>query len=491
MSGHSLRTLLAGFVDAPDVTVHGLSLDSRGLRPGELFVALQGGSRHGLEFAPSAVAHGAVAVLSDRASNGIYGVPLIVLPGLARHLGEIATRFHRSDARAPLLIGITGTNGKTSTVQLLAEAFTLAGGRGGSIGTLGTGLHGALAAGERTTPDVLATHAAIARMRAEGATHVAMEVSSHALEQGRVDGLCFTVAGFTNLTHDHLDYHGTMAAYGAAKAKLFQWPGLDAAVINVDDAFGATLLGEARAAKRIGISAAGNARAALRAEQVRTDSRGVAFDLVSDDARHVIQSALLGRFNVANLLLVAGVLRALDWTLADIARTLSQLHPVHGRMNRLGGDGVLPLVVIDYAHTPDALDKALTTLRDHTRGRLICVFGCGGDRDRGKRPLMGAIAARLADEIIVTDDNPRGEDGNVIVAEVLAGIADRSRAQSERDRRRAIGIAVAMAGRDDTVLIAGKGHEPYQEIHGTKHEFDDLVEAGLAMRTAFAAGAAA
>ncbi len=481
MSGMNLCDLLAGWVAAPQIEVIGLSLDSRHVGAGELFVALQGATQHGLRFASLAIARGALAILSDRAADGALSVPVIVLPELQRHLGAIAARFHGEAAAAPVLIGITGTNGKTSTVQLLAEALTRAGHRAGSIGTLGTGLHGALVAGERTTPDVLATHAAIAKMRDQGATHIAMEVSSHALEQGRVAGLHFAVAGFTNLTRDHLDYHGSMQAYGAAKAKLLQWPGLGAAVLNIDDAFGVELIGATRAARCITISADPQREATLRADKLVTDARGIGFDLLVDTHRFVIQSALLGRFNVANLLLVAGVLLALNWTPADIAHTLSQLAPVHGRMNRLGGDGSAPLVVIDYAHTPDALEKALTTLRDHTGGRLICVFGCGGDRDRGKRPVMGALAERLADIAIITDDNPRSEDGAAIAVEILAGVREQPRMRVERDRRAAIGSAIAMAGAADTVLIAGKGHEPYQEINGIKYDFDDLHEARLAM----------
>lgn len=483
MSGMSLRALLGGIADAPDVVVTGMALDSRSIAPGHLFVALQGGSEHGLRFAAAAIARGAVAILSDRAADAALPLPVVVVPALRGQLGEIAARFHHSHSSIPQLIGITGTNGKTSTVQLLAEALTRAGHRAGSIGTLGTGMHGALIAGERTTPDVLSTHAAIAGMRAAGASHVAMEVSSHALAQGRVSGLDFAVAGFTNLTHDHLDYHGTMAAYGEAKALLLRWPGLGAAVINSDDAFGSGLARTARAGRIITISAAGRTDATLCAEQVRTDARGLHFVLAGADGHHAIQSALLGRFNVANLLLVAGVLLDLDWKLADIAAMLSQLPPVHGRMNRLGGDGASPLVVIDYAHTPDALEKALTTLRDHTHGRLICVFGCGGDRDRSKRPVMGAIAERLADVAIITDDNPRSEDGADIAVAVRAGMRIAERGIVERDRRSAIAMALAMATSDDTVLIAGKGHEAYQEIQGVKHDFDDLHEARLLMQS--------
>ena len=479
----SLHRLLEGIVEAPMIAIGGLNLDSRAIVAGDAFVALQGGSQHGLAHAAQAIERGAVVILSDRAADAAMSVPVLVVPALRAQLGRIAARFHGTSGGALRLIGITGTNGKTSSVQLIADALNRSGHCAGTIGTLGIGLHGDLVAGERTTPDVLSMHAAIADLQRRGADHVVMEVSSHALDQGRVDGLDFDIAGFTNLTRDHLDYHGDMDTYGAAKARLFDRPGLRAAVINHDDPFGAGLLDSACAAQRIGYSALGAAGAGLRAEHIVADARGLRFELVHGTQRAVIQSALLGRFNVANLLLVAGVLLTLAYDFADIAAHLQTLQPVHGRMNRLGGDGDAPLVVVDYAHTPDALEKALDTLRAHTAGRLICVFGCGGDRDRGKRPLMGAIAEQRADLMLITDDNPRSEDGARIVADIHAGLRQPARARIERDRRLAIAAGIAAADIIDTVLIAGKGHEPYQEIKGVKHHFDDLEEA----RTALAA----
>jgi len=314
---------------------------------------------------------------------------------------------------------------------------------------------------------------------------VAMEVSSHALDQGRVDGVHFDVAVFTNLTRDHLDYHGDMAAYGEAKARLLAWPGLRAAVINLDDAFGRELRARLPASVRgVGVSSTG-AQADVRAENILLDAAGVAFDLVVDDARFPLQSPLLGRFNVDNLLAVAGVLHALGEAPETIASTLAMLEPIAGRMNRLGGmaaDGSrLPLVVIDYAHTPDALEQALVSLRGHARGRLVCVFGCGGERDRGKRPQMAAIAERNADIVIVTDDNPRNEDGDAIVAEIMDGFAAPHAVRVERDRAAAIARAVGEAGPDDIVLVAGKGHEPYQEVAGVRHPFDDTQVAARAL----------
>jgi UDP-N-acetylmuramoyl-L-alanyl-D-glutamate--2,6-diaminopimelate ligase len=310
---------------------------------------------------------------------------------------------------------------------------------------------------------------------------VAMEVSSHALDQRRVDAVEFDVAVFTNLTRDHLDYHGTMENYGAAKQKLFAWPNLRAAVINVDDAFGRELVDGLRDDVQQIRFAIDNA-AEVRAEKIRSSDRGIEFQLVTPWGQSIIATPLLGHFNVYNMLAVAGCLGALGYDFAQIVSALTQLKPVVGRMNRLGG-GDAPLVVIDYAHTPDALEQALSSLRAHTSGQLVCVFGAGGERDQGKRPQMGAIAERLADRVIVTDDNPRGENGDAIVAQILAGLRQRERANVQRDRNAAIRAAVCDARAGDVVLIAGKGHEPYQEIAGVKHEFDDAVIAKRALES--------
>jgi UDP-N-acetylmuramoyl-L-alanyl-D-glutamate--2,6-diaminopimelate ligase len=372
------------------------------------------------------------------------------------------------------VVGVTGTNGKTSTVQLLAQAWTLRGIRCGTIGTLGMGLYGRVQPTGFTTPLVLKLHDLLAQLHVQGAQAVAMEVSSHALDQGRADGVHFDVAVFTNLTRDHLDYHGDMETYGAAKARLFAWPGLKAAAINLDDGYGRRLHAQLPdCVKPVGLSSRGVEGATLRADALRLDSAGIAFDLVAGSEVHAVQSPLLGRFNVDNLLAVAGALHALGDSVAQIAATLSQLQPIHGRMNRLGGDGVKPLVVIDYAHTPDALEQALKSLRAHAQARLICVFGCGGERDRGKRPQMAAIAEANADVVIVTDDNPRAENGDQIVADILAGFVHPNDIVVQRDRAAAIARAIGEASPDDIVLIAGKGHEPYQEIDGVKHPFDD------------------
>ena len=482
-----LSDLLAGQAALPagfNPAIGGLSADSRDLHEGDAFVALAGDSTHGLRFIDQARAAKVAAILFETPApaNTILPAEAIAVDGLRGKLGLLADRFYDAPSQALLMTGVTGTNGKTSTVQLIAQALSLDGNTVGTIGTLGAGLYGEHVAGERTTPDVIAVHRLLAQMRDQGASHVAMEVSSHALEQGRVDNVAFRVAVFTNLTRDHLDYHGTMEAYGAAKARLLSWPTLQAVVINLDDEFGARLHdGVGAGVQRIGVSSRGAPGAVLRAEQPRLSPQGLQFTLSEGESSIEVASPLLGRFNIDNLLAVAGTLRALGWSLRQIAGMLPRLAPVNGRMSRVGGEQGQPLIVVDYAHTPDALEQALASLREHTPGRVTCVFGCGGDRDRGKRPQMAAIAERGADRIIVTDDNPRSEDGDAIVADILAGFGDRKRVEVQRDRAAAIAQALEGAGGNDILLIAGKGHEAYQEIAGEKFPFDDLAIARAAL----------
>ncbi|MHA6205220.1 UDP-N-acetylmuramoyl-L-alanyl-D-glutamate--2,6-diaminopimelate ligase [Dyella soli] len=484
-----LDQLLKGLADTPgvgDIVVSGLTLDSRQARPGDAFFALRGTRAHGIAFAQGAVARGARVVLAEAPPAEFDGldVPVLWVDGLHGKVGEIASRFFGRPSESLRVIGVTGTNGKTSTVQLLAQALEHLGHRAATIGTLGAGLHGRISEGERTTPDAINVQGLLASFREEGATHVAMEVSSHALEQGRVAAVAFEVAAFTNLTRDHLDYHGTMEAYGAAKARLFAWPSLQAAAINVDDAFGRELAARLPDGVRaLRLSAEGDAAADVRAVDVATSADGLAFELHTPWGAHAIRSRLLGRFNVANLLAVVACLGALGESFGRIVAAIESLQPINGRMNRLGGAAGLPLVVVDYAHTPDALEQALTALRAHCEGRLVCVFGCGGERDAGKRPQMGAIAERLADAIIVTDDNPRGEDGDAIVAQIVAGLRQPGEAVIERDRAEAIHRALASARAGDVVLIAGKGHETYQEGATGKRPFDDLAVARQALET--------
>ena len=470
-----LAELLPEVAGVPaDLTVTGLTLDSRDVRPGQVFFAIAGFGTHGLNFCAQAREAGAAAILFEPPAPDGLPAPAeaIAVPGLRARMGTMADEFHGHPSRAMTMVGVTGTSGKTSTVQLLAQALDLLGTRSGTIGTLGVGLYGEAVATGFTTPLVLQMHALLAQLRDAGARAVAMEVSSHALDQGRVDAVHYDVAVFTNLTRDHLDYHGDMASYGAAKARLFKRDGLGAAVVNIDDAFGRELLAGLPAGVRaIGTSSRG-AQCDVRATNVGMDGEGIAFDLVLGDERRSVRSPLLGRFNIDNLVAVAGVLHALGHDADAIAGVLPRLQPIPGRMNRLGG-GALPLVVIDYSHKPDALQQALDSLRGHLQGRLTCVFGCGGDRDRGKRPQMAAIAEAAAASVIVTDDNPRTEDGDAIVADIMAGFDAPQKVVVERDRRRAIERAIGAAGPGDIVLVAGKGHETYQEIAGVKHPFDD------------------
>ncbi|MFZ7096465.1 UDP-N-acetylmuramoyl-L-alanyl-D-glutamate--2,6-diaminopimelate ligase [Luteimonas dalianensis] len=483
-AGMPLSELLPDVAGVPaGLRVSGLSQDSREIVAGEAFLAIPGFGTHGLRFVDQARAAGAAAVVYEPPAPDGVPVPAdaVAVPGLRTRIGTMADRLHGGPSAAMTVVGVTGTNGKTSTVQMLAQAWTLRGLKAGSVGTLGAGLHGQVQPTGFTTPQVSRMHALLARLRDDGAQAVAMEVSSHALDQGRVDAVRFAVGVFTNLTRDHLDYHGDMEAYGAAKARLFQAPGLRAAVVNLDDGFGRALHAELpEGLAVIGTSGQGRADAAVRAEDVLLDADGIGFRLCIGGQQHPVRAALLGRFNVDNMLAVAGALHALGEAPADIAATLARLQPVAGRMNRLGGNG-RPLVVVDYAHTPDALEQALSSLRGHARGRIVCVFGCGGERDRGKRAQMAEVAGRLADVVIVTDDNPRGEDGDVIVADILEGFADRSAVTVERDRRAAINRAVGQAGPGDIVLVAGKGHEPYQDIDGVRHPFDDAEVARAAL----------
>lgn len=484
-----LDHLLQDIADTPgvgDIVVSGLALDSRQVRPGDAFFALRGTREHGITFAQGAVARGARVVLAEAPADDVppMDVPVLWVDGLHGKVGEIAARFFDRPSESLHVIGVTGTNGKTSTVQLLAQALEHLGHRAATIGTLGAGLHGRISEGERTTPDAINVQGLLASFRDDGATHVAMEVSSHALEQGRVAAVAFEVAAFTNLTRDHLDYHGSMEAYGEAKAKLFAWPTLHAAAINVDDAFGRSLAQRLPATVRaLRLSAEGDAGADIRAVNVATSAEGLAFELQTPWGTHAIRSSLLGRFNVANLLVVVACLGAMGEPFERMVEAVEVLQPINGRMNRLGGVAGLPLVVVDYAHTPDALEQALAALRAHCDGRLICVFGCGGERDAGKRPQMGAIAERLADQIIITDDNPRGEDGDVIVAQIVAGLQQPKAATVQRDRAEAIDQALSLAQAGDVVLIAGKGHETYQEGAHGKRPFDDLAVARQALET--------
>jgi len=506
-SGHirvsSLAQLLArcpgiSAKNVPDIPITGLALDSRRVKRGDLFVAVAGtGAKHGLSFAERAREAGAAAVVYEPVVPIEVSIPsdAIPVPNISAHLGRLAHVFYGKPSTTLNMIGVTGTNGKTSIVQFLTQAQALLGVSAGSIGTLGAGLGNQLQLTGLTTPDVIQVHALLAQLKAQGACTVAMEVSSHALDQGRVDAVQFDSAVFSNLTQDHLDYHHDMAAYGAAKAKLFQTRTLKTAVINLDDDFAAELARRlADDLQVIGHSSQGHKQAIIYAENVVLDASGIHFDLWINGQFGRVHSPLLGRFNIDNLLAVAAILHVQWQSRGRIVEILSQLTPICGRMNRLG-DSYQPTVVIDYAHTPDALEQALVSLQAHvqqgnTASKLLCVFGCGGERDREKRGQMARIAEQQADKVFVTDDNPRHEDGAAIIADILAGFTDapsmieRGQLQVERDRARAITDAIKQAQAGDIVLIAGKGHETYQEINGVKHPFDDsvIVSDALAQR---------
>jgi UDP-N-acetylmuramoyl-L-alanyl-D-glutamate--2,6-diaminopimelate ligase len=437
------------------------------------------------------VEQGASAVLWEREGHDFdpaLDVVNLGVDGLRQASGWLAHLVHGRPSEALWMAAVTGTNGKTSVTQWIARCLTNLGRRCAVVGTLGNGFPGALAESPNTTPDALSLHRDLASYLAQGAQAAAMEVSSIGLDQGRVEGVQFDVAVFTNLTRDHLDYHGSMEAYAAAKARLFEARELRHAVLNLDDPFGRELANRLSGSttQRIGYTlqpavVGVDIDLLLAARRVAATPTGLHFTAATPWGEAHVDAPLVGRFNVSNLLAVLATLLASGVSLADAEAQLAQLVPPPGRMQMQGGSGE-PLVIVDYAHTPDALEQALAALRETAEvrgGKLVCVFGCGGDRDPGKRPLMGAAAAKLADKVIVTSDNPRSENPDAIIAEVLAGAG--CDAGALRDRAAAIEQAVAWAAAQDVVLIAGKGHETYQEIQGRRLPFSDLDHAAAAL----------
>ena len=458
----------------------GVADDSRQVQPGDVFLAYPGDLADGRRYIPDAIARGAVAVLwqagGDFAWNPALTAANLQVDGLRALAGPLAHTVYGAPSEGLSLIAITGTNGKTTVSQFIASAHA---GRCAVIGTLGAGFPGAFVETGFTTPEATTLMRLLAGFRRDGATACALEASSIGIEEGRMNGARVDVAVFTNFTRDHLDYHGSMEAYAAAKEKLFAWPGLRTAIVNLDDALGSKLIAETTARSVLGY-AIGETGAAVRAEQLRDTVHGQRFTLVLPSGRAEVETALLGRYNISNLLAVAAVLHDAGVEAAEVARRLSALQAPAGRMERLGGAGE-PLVVVDYAHTPDALENVLLTLRDVAAvrgGRLCVVFGCGGDRDKGKRPQMGQLAERLADRVLLTSDNPRSEDPLQIIADIRAGMAQ---AESEADRALAIRRVVATAADVDVVLLAGKGHEAYQESAGIRTPFSDLEQARSAL----------
>lgn len=460
----------------------GVADDSRLVRPGDLFLAYPGDRADGRRYIDDAIVRGAAAILFEGGdvSGDALPVPAFAVRGLRALAGSLAHAVLGDPSERLSLIAVTGTNGKTSCTQWIARAHPR---RCAIVGTLGAGFPDALDETGFTTPQATTLARCLADFLDRGADACALEASSIGIEEGRLNGARVDIAAFTNLTRDHLDYHGTMEAYAAAKERLFLWPGLRAAVLNLDDPFGRRLAGVAKARLKVGYTladATASVDLLLAAADVRHAAGGLAFTLRAPQGAVEVQSRLVGRYNVANLLAVAGVLLAAGLPFEQLPERLAALDAPPGRMQRLGGDG-RPLVVVDYAHSPDALANALAALReeaDARGGRLVCVFGCGGERDHGKRPLMGEVAARLADRVVLTSDNPRGESPAAIIEEIRAGAPA---AEVVVDRRQAIAAAVAGAAPADVVLLAGKGHEAYQEVAGAFHPFSDRAEAEAAL----------
>jgi len=488
---YSLSGLLRGIPGGGvkrDIVISGLALDSRKVQAGDLFLAVAGTRTHGLQHARQAVALGAVAVVWEPVAESgslaetaaLLPVPVVAVPGLSQWVGEIANRFYGHPSGGLFIIGVTGTDGKTSCSHFIAQALNTDDRRCGVIGTLGYGLYDQLSAAGHTTPDALTVQQSLRTMQEQGARCVVAEVSSHAMDQGRVRGVSFDVAVLTNLTRDHLDYHGSIEAYAEAKRKLFHADGLRYGVINADDPFGSALLdaippGVAPVAYR------------LENEPFRTrypaqwvigrklwfDDTGMGMEVATPWGCGSLKCGLLGRFNASNLLAALATLCVSGLPFDEALARLGRTRTVPGRMECFTNGSGRPLVVVDYAHTPAALEAVLKSLRAHCRGRLWCVCGAGGDRDRGKRALMGAKVERFADCVVLTDDNPRSEDPRRIVTDLLAGMKQPAVVHVEHDRGRAIAWAMREARSGDVVLVAGKGHETEQVIGTRTIPFSD------------------
>lgn len=497
---YPLRDLLTGYISHQqaemlnDVNVTGLTLDSRKVSQGMLFVALQGTQVHGIRFAKKSQELGASAIIFEQVDDLVLpeiNIPMIAIDQLGMKLGDIAARYYAHPSQDLKMIGITGTDGKTSVSHFISQAINAKGENTcGIIGTLGNGLPNNLQKATHTTPDVITVQGLLRQLHDEGVETLAMEVSSHALDQGRVNAVQFDIAVLTNLTRDHLDYHGTVEAYAAAKEKLFYWQGLKAVVLNLDDAMGLRLAKTLTnpAVRVIGytvndVEGLPDGIEIIASSNATFNHKGISADVVTPLGRAQLTAAILGKFNLSNLLAVLGVLLAKGCDLDDALSRLKCVKTVPGRMEHVtanqsfANDAIAPLVVVDYAHTPGALEQALLAVREHTEKRLICVFGCGGDRDRGKRPLMAEQAERLADQVIVTDDNPRTENATAIFTEIKQGFKKPDAIIFEHDRERAIKRAIDTAQIGDVVLIAGKGHEAMQIVNGKHIPFDDRIEA--------------
>jgi len=504
-AGYPLYELLDGFVATdcvidPQYQVSGLGLDSRDIEKGFLFIACQGTQHHGLAYGEAAVQAGAAAIVYEKPLSGqnevddyldalqAHSIPVIAIDELTVKAGFIADRFYGRPSQSLRVTGITGTNGKTSCSHYLAELFAQTG-KAALMGTLGNGLYDELKATKNTTPDAITVHRFMANMLEKNASDVVMEVSSHGLEQSRVNGVHFDTAIFTNLSRDHLDYHKDMSSYGQSKKKLFAMPGLRYAVINADDEIGREILEtlpETVQSIAYSLSDAMNADASVlrsslmhlgcvQGSDLQFTNKGLSMHISSPWGDTVVTSSLYGRFNAENLLAVLAAALLNGMRLSDAVEGLQKLTSVPGRMEQVSGGVSQPMVIVDYAHTPDALQQVLESARWHCKKRLWCVFGCGGDRDAGKRPLMGEVADKFADEIVLTDDNPRSEPAGEIIEQICSGITRDAHLYIEHDRAAAIAYAMQHAAQDDVVVIAGKGHEDYQLVGEQRLPFSDVA----------------
>lgn len=484
---HSVRlsALLRDIATVPralDRHIQDITLDSREVRAGSCFIALGGHKDDGAAYAADAISRGAIAIVAERPLTELRpDVPVLHSADLRQQLGAIANRFFDTPSAALKLCAVTGTNGKTTVAHLVVQAVQAMGEAAGYIGTLGAGALDDLAPLVNTTPDVITINRWLAASRDRGCRVVAMEASSHALAQQRLAGLKIHVGAFTNLGHDHLDYHIDVDAYGAAKRRLFAHPDLEAVVVNIDDALGAKIAHERSVSPRLWTSSSRDAGARLRADGIVAAGTGMHFTLDIDGWRRRIASRLAGRFNVDNLLVVCGLLLACGYAREAVADVLPLLHGVSGRAEECGRSQRGARVFVDYAHTPDSLAAILATLRELAPRRIIVVFGCGGGRDRSKRAVMGAIAERDAERVIVTADNPRNESAAAIAAEIVAGMRAPQAARVVIDRAAAIRAAIDEAEDGDFVLVAGKGHERTQESAGHRTAFSDHAEIARAL----------
>ncbi len=488
LSAVSLVCLLEGLgVEGPvvDAQISGLATDSRSVRRGDLFLACQGLQVHGLAHVEQAIRQGALAVVWEPVSDARIGdiasslsVPTAAIAGLSQKLSVIADRFYAHPSEALHVIGVTGTDGKTSVTHFIAQALSVGKQSCGLLGTLGYGVYGALQPPTHTTPDALRLQAELAALRDSGVRQVAMEVSSHALHQYRAAAVAFDTAVLTHLSRDHLEYHGSIEAYAEAKRRLFQSPELSSVVLNVRDDFGRRLASELQGKLRVIAyhsrpdGADRNYADWLELAGVQPLEKGIALQLESSWGAASFEAPLLGVFNAENLLAALGALLASGLPLQTAVQRLSRVKTVPGRMELFTQQGAAR-VVVDYAHTPHALETVLQALRPHCSGELVCVFGAGGDRDPGKRPLMGALAERYADRVVLTSDNPRHEDPDSILDQIARGFEQPQRALRIVDRAEAIAAAVGEAAADDLVLVAGKGHEDYQQRGSERLPFSD------------------